>query len=71
MQAIEFETVSKDGVIKIPDKYRDFISKPIKVILLRTDEPEKIRPDTIDEFFDRINIDLSAYKFDRDEAHER
>ncbi len=71
MQAIEFETVSKDGIIKIPDSYQDFISKPLKVILLRADEPEKTSPDKVDEFFDGINIDLSEYKFDRDEANER
>jgi len=71
MQAIEFETVSKDGTIKIPDEYKEFISKPLKVILLKTDEPEKTGSDKIDEFFDSINIDLSGYKFDRDEANER
>ncbi len=71
MQAIEFETFSEDGIIKIPDKYRSFISKPLKVILLRVDEPEKTGPDKIDEFFDGININLSRFNFDRDEANER
>jgi uncharacterized protein YcgL (UPF0745 family) len=70
MEAIEFETISKDGMIKIPDQYREFLSKPVKVILLRVDEPEAASAD-IDKVFDRINLDLSGYKFDRDEANER
>ncbi len=39
--------------------------------LTHVDKPEKTSPDEIDEFFDGINIDLSEYKFDRDEANER
>ncbi len=44
MQAIEFTYESHDGMIKIPEHYKDWIKKPIKVILLAQDMlyPEKI-----------------------------
>ncbi len=34
MQAIEFDTVVTDGVIKIPDEYRDQVRRDVKVIIL-------------------------------------
>jgi uncharacterized protein (DUF433 family) len=37
MQAIEFAHESDDGVIKIPERYKDWFKKPVKVILLATD----------------------------------
>ena len=37
MQAIEFTYESHDGMIKIPEHYKDWIKKPIKVILLAQD----------------------------------
>lgn len=35
MQAIEFETYSEDGIIKIPENYQDWYGNNVKVILLR------------------------------------
>jgi len=34
MQAIEFTYESHDGVIKIPEQYKDWFKKSVKVILL-------------------------------------
>ncbi|OAD19140.1 protein belonging to Uncharacterized protein family UPF0175 [Candidatus Thiomargarita nelsonii] len=39
MQAIEFSYESHDGMIKIPEHYKDWIKKPIKVILFAQDMP--------------------------------
>jgi hypothetical protein len=40
MYAVEFETVSKDGIIEIPHAYREFASKSLRVVLMM-DESEK------------------------------
>jgi hypothetical protein len=45
MQAIEFETYSKDGVIKIPESYQDWYGNNVKVILLRQ-EPSATKTDS-------------------------
>ncbi len=39
MQAIEFTSESHDGVIKIPEHYKDWFKKNFKVILLATNPP--------------------------------
>ena len=38
MYAVEFETVSKNGIIEIPQAYREFASKSLRVVLMM-DEP--------------------------------
>jgi hypothetical protein len=40
MYAVEFETVSKNGIIEIPQAYREFDSKSLRVVLMM-DESEK------------------------------
>jgi hypothetical protein len=40
MYAVEFETVSKNGMIEIPQAYREFDSKSLRVVLMM-DESEK------------------------------
>jgi len=40
MYAVEFETVSKNGIIEIPQAYREFASKSLRVVLMM-DESEK------------------------------
>jgi hypothetical protein len=39
MYAIEFESYSHHGLIKIPESHPDWIEKPVKVILLTTVPP--------------------------------
>jgi hypothetical protein len=74
MQSIEFESISDNGIIKIPEHYQEWFQKPVKVILLAM---ESIRPkkshtnDEVKNFFENIQIDLSGYHFNRDEANER
>ncbi len=42
MVAIEFETIMDGGVIHIPDEYREFESKNVRVTLMMdSKEPEK------------------------------
>lgn len=40
MYAVEFETVSKNGIIEIPQAYREFASKSLRVVLMM-DETQK------------------------------
>jgi len=40
MYAVEFETVSKNGIIEIPQAYREFASKSLHVVLMM-DETQK------------------------------
>lgn len=42
MKTIEFETVIRDGIIKLPSKYRNLANKFAKIILL-TDEDKEIK----------------------------
>ena len=48
MQAIEFTYESDDGMIKVPEQYKNWIKKSVKVILLWQEPPhsEKISPKT-------------------------
>ena len=38
MQAIEFNTQARDGLIKIPSRFKNFENRRVKVILLDQDE---------------------------------
>lgn len=75
MKAIEFNAESHKGAIKIPETYRDWYEKkPLRVILLTIDEDKAIKSDksrNIRMFFNKINIDLNNYRFNRDESNER
>ncbi len=76
MQAIEFNYESSDGMISIPKQYKDWFKKSFKVVLLATESPSLTSSqDSINEevksFFENIQIDLSQYRFNRDEANER
>jgi hypothetical protein len=44
MYAVEFETVAQNGVIQIPANYSEFMSQPVKVVLMMddTDKQRKI-----------------------------
>jgi len=73
MQAIEFEAKSYDGLINIPDTYKDWYNNTVRVVLLR--EPKHRTQETdsteLKRFFDQFNADLTGYRFNREEANER
>jgi hypothetical protein len=76
MQTIEFECHLKNGLIQVPKHYQNWFQKSVKVRLLATDKiAKKPQKDSINEevknFFENIQIDLSGYHFNRDEANER
>ncbi len=80
MQAVEFETTIEDGIVRIPkDIDRLHQIKKAKFIMIYDDTFNKInfnreeshRMDSVDMIFDEYSIDMSKFKFDRDEANER
>lgn len=83
MYAIEFLTSIKNGIVHIPDQYKELQEKEsVKILILVEDQGEDIkydvndmknpeRSDNTDNFFDKFQIDLTDYKFNRDEANAR
>jgi hypothetical protein len=69
MQAIEFDSVIENGIIRVPEQYREIISSPVRGIVLTDEvishsERKKVS-------FDAISIDTKGFKFDREEANAR
>lgn len=68
MNAFEFKTVIEDGVIKVPDEYKNKLSRNVKVIILME---EKIEDAEFSDFSPSISIETKGFKFDRELANER
>jgi len=73
MQIIEFKSTSHNGVISIPDSYKDWYNNTVRVVLLREPKPLPQETDSteLEHFFDQFNADLTGYRFNREEANER
>ena len=67
MQAIEFESLVDDGVIRIPDEYKGQVGKQVKVIVLSEVVNEKVAHKPLSA----ISINTKGFRFDRDEANAR
>jgi len=71
MNAIQFKTYARHGMIKIPHEYPDFLDKELNVIILVTDDTAKRK----ERFFNSVkkhSFQLPAdYQFDRDKMNER
>ncbi|SFR60208.1 hypothetical protein [Thiomicrospira sp. ALE5] len=77
MAAIEFKTTALGEHIDIPEKFKSLFKKPVK-ITVRLDENNEAQPSHIElnyaelkKVFGEINLDLSEFKFDREQANER
>jgi len=68
MQAVEFESIIDDGIIRIPDEIKNQVGKQVKVILLSKDTV-KIQKKA--KTFSAISIDTKGFVFDREEANAR
>jgi len=73
MQVIEFKAKSYNGLINIPDTYKDWYNNTVRVVLLREPKPLPQETDSTElkRFFDQFNADLTGYRFNREEANER
>ena len=67
MEAVEFSATVENGVIPIPTQYRDSVSNKVRVIVFTETNVEKPKKKKIHS----IGIDMTGYKFNREEANER
>jgi len=69
MQAYEFNTVVRNGIIQIPKQFSDKQLSSVRVILLadsvrKVSEPRKNK-------FTAMRLKTKGFTFNREEAHER
>ena len=64
--AYEFNSTVRDGIIYIPEQYRDKILAEVRVIVLPQEQKKKTNGD-----FTAISICTEGFKFDREAANER
>jgi len=69
MYAVEFESNISNGIIRIPDEYKNFHNNVYAKCFLVIDETKQ--KTEIKRKMSAISIDTKAYKFNRDEADER
>lgn len=70
MHSIEFETDAKGRIIEIPEKYQEFCSKHIKVLLtLEENDRQPAKQPT--RQVTAMSLDTRGFKFNRDEANTR
>ena len=69
MQAYEFNTVVRDGIIHIPKQFSDRQLSNVRVILL-TDSVKKVSEPRKNKFT-AMRLKTKGFTFNREEAHER
>ena len=67
MQALKFNAVVEDGVIHIPNQYKNSVTDKVQVIVFPAASNEKSKKKKIYS----IGIDMTGFEFNRDEANER
>jgi len=77
MEAIEFQSVVVGDSIRVPEQYKQFITKMVRVIIMPTGNG-KIKPARrpgpgmlMPGDFSALGIDTTGWKFSREEANER
>ena len=71
MNAIEFQTTITNSFVQIPN-YAEFENKQVRIIVIdNTNTNTSYDSSKIDKVFDKFNLDVNAYTFNRDEANER
>lgn len=74
MQAVEFNSSTQNGILKIPQEYQNWHDKNVRVILLpATTETTLPTPSNteIETFFAGKALNLEGYQFDREDANAR
>ncbi len=68
MESIEFTADIQNGIIKLPDEYKNLPKKAkIKIIFI----PHEVQKRKLDSLFDSAVLVNKIDKFDRDCLHER
>ncbi len=62
---------SRIDLEKLPIEARKEVIDFYKLLLKKYKKDKESRIDDVDVFFNRYNIDLTSFKFDRNEANER
>ena len=70
MQAIEFKTKIKNGMIIVPEKYRKTLKENVKVIVL-SEENEIRKSDIIDRLMDSPLKIQNFQPMNREEIYDR
>ena len=75
MQAYEFYATPENGVLKIPEQYRNKITSGVKVIILNENPWEFGRREASarkrTDLLSPISIDTRGWVFNKEEANER
>ncbi len=80
MQVVEFQAAIENGIVRIPEEYKDLQEKKrVRFVVMYDDDllkrkysrEEMQRMDSVDMIFDKYSIDMSKIRFDREEIHER
>ena len=68
MQAYEFNTVIRDGVIYVPEQFSD-VSSFVRIIMLADSDMKVSKPRK--NRFTAMRLKTKGFTFNREEAHER
>jgi hypothetical protein len=77
MNAIAFQSVLHDNMIRVPDQYRFDAEIPVLVTITLMAEdkpliiPHRKRGNVTEKNFTALHIDTKNFKFNREEANER
>jgi hypothetical protein len=73
MYAVEFEATIENGIVRIPQEYKDLQEKREVRFVIMYDNSDKYKTNIkkIKKEMSAISIDTTGFKFNRDEAHER
>ena len=71
MQAYEFYATPENGIIKIPEQFRNRITSGVKVVLFEEKKFGGEEAGRRTDLLSPVSIDTRGWKFDREEANER
>ena len=71
MQAVEFEATIDNGMIPIPCQYRDTLTDKMEIIVHAMENGSQKPLKQQKKKLHYIGIDMTGYKFNREEANER
>lgn len=72
MKAIEFITKAKDGIIEIPQEYRNSLANELRVIILMDSDASTIKKASKKKrHLDSLQVKTKDLVFGREEANER
>jgi hypothetical protein len=70
MQAYEFNAVIRDGIIRLPEQFRDERLSSVRVILLSNTHAAAAK-EACNKKFTAMKLKTKGFQFDREEANER